>query len=185
MGLEKPKKLQLVPYESEILRRTLRPVPDPRDPEILDLAADMLYSIDVQRLKRGAAGMAANQWGFDWQMFVFCPEGNQENDPKEVVFNPSYQVLDEIEEEAFEGCFSIPRAVMRVRRPTQIQIRYQNADGEWIEKQLSDWAARVWQHETDHVLGVLCDAKGQDTLERIQFKDAEEQAAFYRKARGG
>jgi len=173
-----PKKLILEPYDSAILRRALRPVPDPLDPEIQSIIADMLYSIDIAQLGKSAAGMAANQWGLDWQIFLYCPSGN--DDDVEVVLNPSYRPIRDGQEEdvAYEGCFSIPKAIQRVSRYTAIAVRYQNQQGEWIDKVLFGWEARVWQHENDHVLGILCDAKEHRTLEKIVFDDDAAEKAF-------
>ncbi|MEY3183298.1 MAG: Peptide deformylase [Pseudomonadota bacterium] len=177
-----PKKLILEPYESRILRQSLRPVSDPLSPEIQTLIADMLFSIDIAQLGRSAAGMAANQWGFDWQIFLYCPLGNDNPDNISVIINPSYAPIAgrNLEEElAYEGCFSIPNAAQKVSRYTAIAVRYQTPTAEWIEKELFGWEARVWQHENDHVLGILCDAKAERTLEKIVFNNTTEETNFW------
>ncbi len=175
-----PKQLVLVPYERDILRKRLNRVPDPLAPEIQAVIDDMLYSIDIAQLGKSAAGMAANQWGLNWQIFMYCPKGNDSADNVEVVINPSYAPIHENQEEdlAFEGCFSIPGAIQRVSRYTSIAVRYQNRQGQWIDKVLDGWEARVWQHENDHVLGILCDAKAHRTIEKMVFKDAAAETAF-------
>src|SRR6476646_3400677 len=133
-----PKQLTLEPYESAILRKRLKPVPDPLAPEIQEIIADMLYSIDIAQLGKSAAGMAANQWGLDWQIFLYCPLGNENPDNVMVVINPSYTPIGEKQEEevAYEGCFSIPMAIQQVSRYNTISVRYQNIQGEWIDKVL-------------------------------------------------
>jgi peptide deformylase len=175
-----PKQLILEPYDSAILRKALRPVPDPLKPEIQSMIADMLYSIDIAQLGKSAAGMAANQWGLNWQIFLYCPTGNENSNDVEVVLNPSYRPIHDNQEEdvAYEGCFSIPKAIQRVSRYTAIAVRYQNPRGEWIDKVLFGWEARVWQHENDHVLGILCDSKDHRTLEKIVFENDTTEKAF-------
>ena len=178
--------LILEPYESKILRRRLKVVPDPTAPEIQSIIANMLYSIAMPQLKKPAAGMAANQWGLDWQIFLYCPAGSENPDNIEVVINPSYKPIDEEKQEedvAYEGCFSIPGAIQLVSRYTAISVRYQTPQGKWINRDLFGWEARVWQHENDHVLGVLCDAKAHRTLEKIVFASPEEEQAFLEGAR--
>jgi peptide deformylase len=175
-----PKQLVLVPYESGILRKPLSRVPDPLAPDIQAIIDDMLYSIDIAQLGKSAAGMAANQWGLNWQIFMYCPAGNDSPANVEVVINPSYTPINENQKEdlAFEGCFSIPGAIQRVSRYTAIAVRYQNRQGQWIDKVLEGWEARVWQHENDHVLGVLCDAKAHRTIEKIVFESPAAETAF-------
>jgi peptide deformylase len=174
-----PRQLILEPYDSAILRKRLKPVPDPLAPEIQEIIADMLYSIDMAQLGKSAAGMAANQWGLDWQIFLYCPLSNENPDNVSVVINPSYTPIDEKQEDAaYEGCFSIPGAIQRVLRYLAISVRYQNSEGEWIDKVLSGWEARVWQHENDHVLGTLCDSKEHRTLEKIVFENEAAQKIF-------
>lgn len=175
----KPKKLGLIPYESPLLRQTLKPVLDPSAAGVQPVVEDMLYSIAFPRLQRSAAGMAANQWGIDWQIFVYCPDGNEAGKSVEVIFNPSYEPIGEDEDIEYEGCFSIPRALQKVSRYKTILAKYQTLDGQWHEKILTGWLARVFQHETDHLHGVLCDAKGHRTIEKIIFKDEEEEKAFF------
>jgi hypothetical protein len=55
------------------------------------------------------------------------------------------------------GCFSVPGAHGIVRRWRLIVAKWTDKDGEEKERRLSDWPARVWQHETDHTFGFLYD----------------------------
>jgi peptide deformylase len=178
-----PTQLRLEPYSSEILRKPLKRVSDPLAPDIQAIIADMQYSIAMPQLKKGAAGMAANQWGLEWQIFLYCPNGNENPDEVEVIVNPSYTPLNENKSEAYEGCFSIPGAIQKVSRYTDIAVEYQTPQGKWIKKELSGWDARVWQHENDHVLGILCDAKNLDTIEKVVFENTEAEKAFMERLR--
>lgn len=54
-----------------------------------------------------------------------------------------------------EGCLSLPEVWADVDRPKEISISYKNVDGEIIEEDLDGMAARVFQHELDHLLGIL------------------------------
>ena len=54
-----------------------------------------------------------------------------------------------------EGCLSIPEVRVQVRRPESARVRAQDLDGEFFEVEASDFAARVWQHEFDHLEGNL------------------------------
>ena len=54
-----------------------------------------------------------------------------------------------------EGCLSIPEVRVQVRRPESARVRAQDLDGEFFEVEASGFAARVWQHEFDHLEGNL------------------------------
>lgn len=133
-----PNLLTLSDYHDPILHQKVEKITFPLSVEDKQLIKDMKFSIQKEQLKKanapweGAAGMAANQWGFNKAIFLFCPEGDPVNG-LEVVINPSYEPLDAEEEEAWEGCFSVPMATGNVRRFTHIRIHYQNEAGEIIE----------------------------------------------------
>lgn len=98
-------------------------------------------------------GLAAPQVGASIRLFVADPREGDALDP--VVFiNPTLELEgDWISEE--EGCLSIPDVRVHVRRPTVSTIRAFDLDGNPFELQSDTLAARVWQHETDHLDGVL------------------------------
>ena len=54
-----------------------------------------------------------------------------------------------------EGCLSVPGIHKKVRRPRRITVRYTNEAGEPVEEELKDYPARVFQHEYDHLDGIL------------------------------
>ena len=54
-----------------------------------------------------------------------------------------------------EGCLSIPGIYKRVKRPEKISVKYMNEKGETVEEELDGIWARVYQHELDHLNGVL------------------------------
>jgi peptide deformylase len=161
-----PQLLRLVKYQDPVLRRVISPVNFPLSVADVQLILDMKYSIQTEQLKRAqapfdaASGMAANQWGIQKRIFLFCPEGDEKI---ETIINPSYTPLNKdtenqpAEEFDWEGCFSVPLKVGYVKRYLHIQVTYQNEAGEALSRELSGWLARVWQHETDHLNGVLFD----------------------------
>jgi len=54
-----------------------------------------------------------------------------------------------------EGCLSLPNQFGNVRRPSKVVAKWQTVDGNWSEKKLSGWDARIFLHELDHLNGVL------------------------------
>lgn len=183
----RPKILKFADYHDEILRTVMPNVTFPLSQEDLERISDMKFSIGSKQLKiadaiwDSAAGMAANQWGINKRIFLFC-----ETPTPEVIINPSYEPLPDpktkkIEEDlAWEGCFSVPLAVGNVRRYTRIKARWQQQDGTLREKTLTHMPARIWQHETDHLNGLLYDdPKAKKCEEKREFSTREETHQFY------
>ncbi|MFM8454229.1 MAG: peptide deformylase [Gammaproteobacteria bacterium] len=178
------KRLFLVPYESLVLREATNLVLDPKIKEIRNLVDDMIYSIRPEFLPEPAAGMAANQWGVNQQIFIYCPNGNDKD--IQVIFNPTYEPMEgSEEEEGWEGCFSIPLALGKMRRHTKIKVTYVDKKGKFHSKILRDWEARVWQHETDHLRGFLYDMMGPRCCEKRIFDTEEEKELFLKQERQG
>jgi peptide deformylase len=188
-----PSILKLVSYSDPILRQIAAPVHFPLSEDDKQLIANMKYSIQPEQLKQvhaaweAAAGMAANQWGVGKRIFIFSPNGNSAEE-LEVIINPSYIPLDAegliLQDDAWEACFSIPLAVGHISRFTRIQVKYQNEAGEFIEKELHGWAARVWQHENDHLNGTLYDdADAKKCKEKRIFSSKAEVDDFYQAIR--
>jgi len=105
-----------------------------------------------------AAGLAAPQIGINKAVFIF----SYDRDPKhlEVVINPTFIPLKEAKAQGWEGCFSTILCETRwqianVCRFEQIQASYFNLEGNRVEKILKNFAARVFQHEYDHLQGTV------------------------------
>jgi len=163
-----PHLLILSDYHAPVLRETLEPVCFPLSAEDKQIIRDMKYSIRPEQLKKanapwsGASGMAANQWGLRKRIFLYCPDGSDTRD-LDVIINPSYEPwVDKLvgticEDNAWEGCFSVPAMRGFIKRYTCIQASYQDEKGKKITRELNGWYARVFQHETDHLNGLLYD----------------------------
>ena len=110
--------------------------------------------------------MTANQWNIRKRIFLFSPDGPDKQ--IKVIFNPTYKQItlskktssdesksttdDEFVNIGRESCFSVPHAYGTVERYSSIEISYVDENGiEHKNEQLSEWNARVWQHETDHL----------------------------------
>jgi peptide deformylase len=125
-------------------------------PELHDLVADMQ---DTMRALNGA-GLAAPQIGVHLQVVIFGVEANPrypqaEAVPYTVLINPQLEPIGEELEEGWEGCLSVPG--MRGLVPRYKQLRYRGVDlyGNALDRTVSDFHARVVQHEVDHLLGIL------------------------------
>ena len=125
-------------------------------PELHALLQDM---DDTMRAKNGA-GIAAPQIGVSLQVVIFGVGANSrypdaEPVPYTVLINPELEPVGTEMEEGWEGCLSVPG--MRGVVPRYSQLRYRGFDqfGNAIDRTVSDFHARVVQHETDHLFGIL------------------------------
>lgn len=106
-------------------------------------------------------GLAAPQVHESLRLFVvgFDPTKPEpgEDQPLEpfAIVNPEITAIGETLVEDWEGCLSIPDIRGRVSRPRELSLRAQNRKGERFEIRLENFQARVIQHETDHLDGVL------------------------------
>ncbi|MEZ6066216.1 MAG: peptide deformylase [Planctomycetaceae bacterium] len=100
-------------------------------------------------------GLAANQVGLPLRFFVMNPSGDRdEPEHEQVVINPIVRNKRGAETDE-EGCLSLPSMHGDVRRATDLTVEYFTLEGETVKATLSDFTARVFQHEFDHLEGVL------------------------------
>ena len=120
------------------------------DVEIRTLAADM---IDTMRLNEGV-GLAGNQVNDLRRIFVIDLSLIDEKLAPKAFINP--EILSKEGSQPYEeGCLSIPGVRSEVVRPEKITARYQTLAGETVEERMDGLTARVFQHELDHLDGVL------------------------------
>lgn len=141
-----------------VLRTPARPVaPDEvRTPEIQRLIDDM---IETMREYDGA-GLAANQVHTLEQVAVIEVLANPRYPdapevPLTVVINPVVTPLTEEMEEGWEGCLSVPDMRGVVPRYTAVRLQCLDREGQPVDLVAKEFFARVIQHETDHLNGVV------------------------------
>jgi len=141
-----------------VLRKPAAPVPikDIATPETQRLIDDM---VETMREYNGA-GLAANQVHTLKQICVIEVNGNPRypeapNVPLTVLINPVVTRLGTEMEEGWEGCLSIPDMRGMVPRHAAVRLEAYDRTGERIDVVAKEFFARVIQHETDHLNGLL------------------------------
>ena len=139
-----------------VLLQRARPVERFDTPELHELLRDM---DDTMRAKSGA-GIAAPQIGVSLQVVMFGVGANPrypdaEQVPYTVLVNPVLEPIGEEMEEGWEGCLSVPGMRGLVPRYTKLRYRGFDQHGKPIDRTVSDFHARVVQHEVDHLNGIL------------------------------
>ena len=141
----------IVTAPNEVLRRKAKKVSN-FDKDLLDLVEDM---IETMRDAPGV-GLAAPQIGVSQRVVVieYAEEENQR--PKlYTIINPEIIKPSEETEVGIEGCLSLPGLVGEVERHNAITVKAFNRFGKPTKIKASGWLARIFQHEIDHLEGVL------------------------------
>lgn len=139
-----------------VLRAKARPLEkaELRGPVIQKLIDDMLETMAEYH----GVGLAAPQVHEGLRLFVAVLDHGKDDDEEVeavAVINPEITVVGDEVVEDWEGCLSIPDVRGRVPRAREIKVRALDRDGARIELRAQGYPARVIQHETDHLDGVL------------------------------
>ena len=138
------------------LLRVAEPVTQFDTAELHALIADMF---DTMHAANGA-GLAAPQIGVNLQLVIYGFKNNPRYPdapqvPETVLINPVLTPLSPQQEEAFEGCLSVPGLRGSVPRYTQLHYEGYDQFGKRIVRDADGFHARVVQHEVDHLNGIL------------------------------
>jgi peptide deformylase len=143
-----PDRLKILIYPDPALREKGQPV-DPADETVHAVARRMLQLMH----EADGVGLAAPQVGLPWRLFV---TNGRDIDPEDRVFinpqlNPGRGQM--VTEE--EGCLSLPGINVQVRRADHVDITAHGLNGEPLSLSADGFLTRIWQHENDHLDGVL------------------------------
>ena len=132
-------------YGNPVLRTVSTEVTEITD----EIRANLEEMTELMREASGV-GLAANQVGLTERYFVAEIDGTLKK-----IINP--EIIEESREEAEneEGCLSIPGIYKIVKRPEKIKVKYLNENGKEIIEELEGFWAVVFQHEKDHLDGVM------------------------------
>lgn len=147
--------LPLAYFGDPILTRKADPILE-ITPDLHKLIDEMVETMDAC----DGIGLAAPQIHHSIRLFIYRTpllnkDGNLETGEINVVINPLISLSSEETWKASEGCLSIPTIRSEVERPREITIEYTSLEGEKITKCISEWEARVFMHEFDHIEGIL------------------------------
>lgn len=98
--------------------------------------------------EKNGVGLAAPQVGLSHRMFVIYKEPY-------LIINPDIIEYSDDKSKMREGCLSFPGLFLPIERANSIILTYQNIKGEFITDRFTGMMARIIQHETDHVNGIV------------------------------
>ena len=161
-----------------VLGERAKEVPDPTACEILKLIEDMNETLDDIQ----GAGLAAPQVHVSKRLVIFAApkeqgeeESRTETDfaPMTEIINPEWQPLSDDMALGWEGCLSVPGLTGAVPRHTHIRYRGYSPQGRLIDQEATGFHARVFQHELDHLDGILYPMRMDDLSLLVFTKEAQ------------
>lgn len=142
--------MELLKEGHPLLKTELSKYTNFKDKEATQKIVDMM----VEGLQKfSGVGLAANQIGLTDRVFIM---GNSKvTDSLMIMFNPV--IVDFSNEQIYmdEGCLSYPNLILKIKRPTEIRLRFDDYTGQTDTLTLKGMSARIAQHEIDHLNGIV------------------------------
>lgn len=163
---------QIAQLGQPVLRDPARLIADPRDPAVQSLIEDLLVTV----ADANGVGIAAPQVYESRALFIVAARPNPRYphapamEPTAMI-NPEIMFASEEKETGWEGCLSIPGIRGLVPRHRRIAVRFLDRNGIVREEEYEGFIARVFQHEFDHLKGVLFIDRVESTLELVSEKE--------------
>jgi len=148
-------------FGDPVLKSQAAPITDV-DGKLVRLVDDMFTTLYESEL---GIALAAPQIGVQKQIFVWDLDGEQQ-----VIFNP--EIVESDGEWVYdEGCLSIPGLYVEMLRPKTVLMRGVDINGEVVEREADELEARMYQHELDHLHGVLMFDRMQPDQRKAAMKE--------------
>jgi peptide deformylase len=141
---------KILKYGEPVLEQSAEPVTEFDTAELNELITDMWETMYASK----GVGLAAPQIGFGKRVSVIDISVGEDESKKLVIINPEIMSA-EGKQTGEEGCLSIPGFREPVTRSNKVTVRAQNEKGETIELCGEELLARAFEHEIDHLNGVL------------------------------
>ena len=169
---------QIAQLGHPVLRAATSPVALPASDAIRALIEDMMETL----LDANGVGIAAPQVYESSALFIVASRPNPRYPDAplmepEVVINPEILERSDDRVKGWEGCLSIPGIRGDVPRHRRIWARYQTVEGHVVEREFSDFVARIFQHEDDHIRGIVFLDRLESTRDVITEKEYQKRLA--------
>ena len=171
--------LNILERDNPVLRQIAKPVAKTEIGSTKINAVLKTMSLAMHSQKDGVA-IAAPQIGESLQIFMISGSLLKEADPKykgeekDLIFiNPKIIKASKEKKEVEEGCLSVRWIYGKVRRSVRVTLEALDENGQKIERGASGLMAQIFQHETDHLNGVLFIDKARETWEMTEEEIAE------------
>jgi peptide deformylase len=143
-------RLTIVRYGNPVLRKKCVEL-TAEYPGLQDLIANMWETLDSTK----GVGLAAPQVGIPVRLFLLKVKDQQDKEVRMTIINPEIIESSKTKMDFNEGCLSIPGVYSKVSRPDSVVVKYFTENFEPLEFTFDQMWAIVFQHEFDHINGVL------------------------------
>ena len=163
---------QIAQLGQPVLREVAKKIAHPADPAVRALIDDLLVTV----ADANGVGIAAPQVFVSLSLFIVASRPNPryphapDMEPLAMI-NPELLWVSDDKEKGWEGCLSIPGLRGVVPRHRKIGVRYITRAGEVREEEYANFLARVFQHEFDHVQGVVFIDRVESSRELVTEKE--------------
>lgn len=163
---------QIAQLGAPVLSRQAQTVSDVDSPIIFAIISDMQSTL----AESNGVGLAAPQI-YEAQRIIIIASRPTPRYPyapemqATTMINPSFQALSKDQEKDWEGCLSIPGIRALVPRYKYIEVNYTDAAGNSVKRSFDDFIARVFQHEYDHLNGLVFLDRVEDNQDIISEKE--------------
>src|SRR5690242_19324625 len=140
---------EIVKYPDPVLEKPGEPVTEFND-ELRSLVDDMFESMYEAK----GIGLAAPQIGLSKRLTVIDLSFKEKPEDKIVLVNPEI-VFRAGKQHEEEGCLSLPEIREKVTRAAKVRVKAQDLEGKWFEMEGEELLSRAFQHEIDHLDGIL------------------------------
>jgi peptide deformylase len=141
---------KILKYGQPVLEKPAKPVTEFGTPQLKELVADMFETMYAAK----GVGLAAPQIGVSQRISVIDTSVGEDETQKIVIINPEVSYRDGAQT-GEEGCLSIPGFREPVTRSNKVVVKAHNEKGEPIELEGEELLARAFEHEIDHLDGIL------------------------------
>ena len=168
--------LQISQLGNPVLRQPSQVVENVKDDRIQQLIDDLIFTVQ----QANGVGIAAPQAAKCDRLFIVASRPNlrypqaSKMEPTAMI-NPQILAASTETVKDWEGCLSIPGIRGLVPRSRAIEIEYTNRDGKLHRQELTDFAARIFQHEYDHLEGIVFLDRVENTRELMTEDEYQQQ----------
>jgi peptide deformylase len=142
--------LKIIKYGDPILEQRAEPVTEFGTDELRQLVENMFETMYAHK----GVGLAATQVAVSKRLFVLDPSAGEDPAARQVLINPEI-VSKSGSQLGEEGCLSVPGFREDVKRAMKVRMRAVDVDGKPFETEGEELLARAFQHELDHLNGIV------------------------------
>ncbi len=142
--------MEITKDPAEILHKKLEAVT-----EITDQTRDFIAEMRKAMIKAKGVGLAGNQAGQDMAIFVIDKKLAEENNVPDAYINPEITEYGKEMDAMEEGCLSLPGFWHEIKRSKKVHLKALDENGNKVKIKARGFLARVFQHEYDHLCGLL------------------------------